>query len=143
MNKINGTVILLAVWLAAGCATTSKTTAKPVIWETATIAKANEAIGPVSVREEISESAGDMIGGLADYVSKDGRVSDYIPADTKAALETKRLKYKEMIFDKLSLKAKEYGADAVIGASYRYVPGYVALQSKSIVTAEGTMVKYK
>ncbi len=142
MHKTSGLVIVLGVLLTVGCASTGGS-AKPVIWETATISRANEVVGPVSVREEVTESTAEMLGGLADYISRDGRVSDVIPADTKAALEAKTLKYKEMIFEKLSQKAKEYGADAVIGATYHYVPAYIALSKKSVVTAEGTMVKYK
>lgn len=145
MNKTNWLFVVLGVLgisLAAGCATKAANTAKAVIYETATITKAHDVMAPVSVREEIAESREDTIGGLAGYVSKDGRVSDQVPADMKATLETKRLKHKEMIFEKLSVKAKEAGADAVIGAKYSYTPAYATFSTKAVVTAEGTMVKY-
>ena len=61
----------------------------------------------------------------------------------KAMLDEKRAQYKENIFDKLGQKAKEYGADAVIGAQYTYTPPFVSFSDKAHVTASGTMVRYK
>ncbi len=128
--------------LITGCATGS--VKKAVIWETDTIPRQYELLGPISLREEVSESTEDTIGGIADFMSKDGRVSDRIPADMKAALESKRLKYKEMVFDKLGTKARnEYDADAVIGVDYRYIPPFVSFSRKAVIIAEGDMVKYK
>ena len=50
---------------------------------------------------------------------------------------------KEMIFEKLGAKAKEYGANAVIGADYIYVPAYASFSTKATVSAKGTMVIWK
>jgi uncharacterized protein YbjQ (UPF0145 family) len=61
----------------------------------------------------------------------------------KAALEVKREKYKEMIFEKLGKKAQEYEADAVIGAEYTYIPPYASFSTKATVMAKGTMIQYK
>ena len=133
---------LLALLLMAGCATSSKS-AKLVVWETKDVQRSHDVLGPVSVNEQIAESNEDMIQGLAGFISKDGRVSDQVPAEMKAALEIKREKYKEMIYEKLAKKAKEYDADAVIGAEYVYIPPYASFSSKATVSAKGTMIKYK
>lgn len=138
--KILNLICLVFLVFFSACASTGK---KVVIWETSDIPRTYEILGPVSVREEIAESREEMIGGLADFVAKDGRISDQIPEDMRAALEAKRVKYKEMIFDKLGLKAKEHGADAVINVKYRYLPAYVSFSKKAVVTAEGQMVEYK
>ena len=130
---------IVSLILAVGCATTPK---KIVVWETDSLTRPFKVLGPVSVREEVSETNEDMIGGIAGFISKDGRVSDQIPAEMKSALEAKSLKYKDMIFEKLALKAKEYGADAVIKAHYHYLPPYVSFSKKAVVTAEGEMVEY-
>ena len=127
--------------LLAGCMTT--TASKAVIWETKNIPRAHEVLGPVSVSEQISESTEDTVQGLAGYISRDGRVSGQIPPDMKAALDAKREKYKEMIFEKLGVKAKTYDADAVIGTEYHYVPAYLSFSAKATVSAQGMMVKYK
>ena len=132
---------MLIVVLLAGCATTP--VSKVVVWETKDIPRAYEVVGPVSVSQQISENTEDTIQGLAGYISKDGRISDQIPPDMKAALDAKREKYKEMIFEKLGAKAQSYDADAVMGAEYRYVPGFLAFSSKATVSAQGTMIKYK
>ncbi len=133
---------VMAVILMVGCAT-KPPEKKVVVWETAEIPRSHEILGPVSVREEVAESASETIQGLADFVSKDGRVSDRMPEDMKMALEMKRDAYKEMIFEKLAEKAKEYDADAVIGAEYVYVPPFATFSTKALVSAKGTMVKYK
>ena len=140
MKYYNSAGMLLMV-LLAGCTTT--TPSKVVVWETKDIPRAYEVVGPISVSEQISESAEDTVQGLAGYISKDGRISEQIPPDMKAVLDFKREKYKEMIFEKLGAKAKSYNADAIIGAEYRYVPAYVTLSSKATVSAQGMMVKYK
>jgi uncharacterized protein YbjQ (UPF0145 family) len=136
-----GGMLLMVLW--AGCATTKAPDSKVVVWETKDISKAHEVIGPVSVSEQISESMEDTVQGLAGFITKDGRISGQIPAETKAALDTKREKYKEMIFEKLGAKAKASGADAVIGAEYSYAPAYITLSAKATVSAQGTMVNYK
>ena len=135
---------MLLLFIAAGCATTTPQQKKAIVWETKDISRAYEVLGPVSVSEQIKENSADTIQGLAGFISKDGRVSGQIPEDMKAALEVKREKYKEMIFDKLADKAKNsYDADAVIGAEYLYVPPYATFSDKATVTAKGMMVKYK
>ena len=126
--------------LLEGC---MATTSKAVIWETKDIPRAYEVIGPVSVSEQISESTEDTVQGLAGFISRDGRVSGQIPPDMKAALDAKREKYKDMIFEKLGVKAKSYDADAVIGAEYRYAPAYATFSAKATISAQGMMVKYK
>ena len=126
--------------LLEGCMTTAS---KAVIWETKDIPRAYEVIGPVSVSEEISESMGDTIQGLAGYISRDGRVSGQMPPEMKAALDARREKYKDMIFEKLSARAQSYHADAVIGSEYHYVPAYATFSAKATVSAQGMMVKYK
>ena len=126
--------------LLASCASVG---GKPVIWETGTIERSYDVLGPVSVSEELTETNEEMIQGLAGFISKDGRVSGQLPPDMQKALDVKRLKYKERIFDKLSAKAKEYDADAVINAEYNYVPAYVTFSKNAMVMAQGTMVKYK
>ena len=131
---------LFLMMLLEGCSTT---TSKVVIWETKDIPRAYEVVGPISVSEQISESTGDTIQGLAGYISGDGRVSGQIPSDMKAALDAKREKYKDMIFEKLGTKAETYDADAVIGSEYHYVPAYLTFSDKATVSAQGTMVKYK
>ncbi len=138
LNLITGVMFLI---LITGCATTKP--AKLVVWEAKTITRSHDVIGPVSVSEQLTESNADAIQGLASFITRDGRVSDQIPADMKTALEVKREKYKEMIFEKLGTKAKEYDADAVIGAEYVYVPPYASFSTKATVTAKGTMVKYR
>ncbi len=125
--------------LLGGCMTTSKA----VIWKTKDIPRPYEVIGPVSVSEQISESTGDTVQGLAGYISRDGRVSSQIPPDMKAALDAKREKYQDMIFEKLSAKAQPYRADAIIGTEYHYVPAYLTFSAKATVSAQGMMVKYK
>ena len=132
-------VFVLGLFLAS-CASTS---AKPIIWETDTIERAYNVLGPVSVSEEFTESNEDMIQGLAGFISKDGHVSGQVPPDMQKALDIKRLKYKERIFDKLALRAKEYKADAVINAEYNYIPPFVTFSKNAMVMAQGTMVKYK
>ena len=129
--------------LFAGCASVSPKPVKLVVWETKEIARPHDVLGPVSINEQITESNEDMIQGIAGFISKDGRISDQIPSEMKTALELKRQKYKEMIFDKLGAKAREYGADAVMGAEYTYIPPYVSFSPKATVTAQGTMIKYK
>jgi hypothetical protein len=138
--KTNALPVILML-LTVGCATAKP--AKVVIWETPTIPRAHEVIGPISVSEEVLEGPGDAIQGLASFISRDGRVSSQIPPDMKTALEIKREKYKEMIFEKLGNKAKEYDADAVIGTEYVYAPPYATFSAKATVSARGTMVKYK
>ncbi len=130
---------MFLMMLVGGCTTTSKA----VIWETKDIPRAYEVVGPISVSEQISESTGDTIQGLAGYLSRDGRVSGQIPSDMKVALDAKREKYKDMIFEKLSASAKSYDADAIIGTEYHYVPAYITLSAKATVSAQGMMVKYK
>lgn len=131
--------VLIACFLIAGCAASKKL----VVWEIKDIPRPYQVLGPVSVTEEVAESKADMIQGIAGYISRDGRVSDQVPAEVKQALENKKGKYKDMIFEKLGDKAKEYGADAVIEGEYTYVPAYVSLSTKAAVSAKGTMVKYK
>lgn len=123
-----------------GCMTT---TPKAVIWETKDIPRAYEVLGPISVSEQIAESTEDTVQGLAGFISRDGRVSGQIPPDMKAVLDVRREKYKEMIFEKLAVKAKSYDADAVIGTEYRYAPAYVTFSAKATVFAQGLMIKYK
>ncbi len=131
---------MFLMMLLGGCATSAS---KAVIWEAKDIPRAYEVIGPISVSEQISESMGDTIQGLAGYISRDGRVSGQIPSDMKAALDAKKEKYKDMIYAKLSASAQPYHADAVIGSEYHYVPAYVTFSDKATVSAQGTMVKYK
>jgi len=134
---------LLVLMLAVGCATTKEKTKKIVVWEDSKPSQTYEVIGPVSVTEEISEGTEDTIQGLAGFM-KDGVLSDQIPAETKVALEAKKMKYKDMIFEKLGKKAQDdYGAEAVIEAQYSYVPPFASLSRKAIVTAKGTMIQYK
>ena len=140
---MNITTLLLAFLVfISGCATTSKDESKIKIFEAKTINQPHEVIGPISVSEQISESNEDMIQGLAGFIAQDGRVSGQIPKETKIALEAKRAKYKEMIFDKLARKAKEEGADAVIATEYTYVPPYATLSTKATILANGQMIKY-
>lgn len=141
--KFNRTVGVLLMVLLAGCATKTASDPKVVVLETKDVARAYDVIGPVSVSEQIAESAADTAKGLAGYVSKNGQISGQIPSDTKAALDAKTIQYKEMIFEKLGTKAKSSNANAVIGAEYKYVPAYVNLSSKATVSAQGTMIKYK
>jgi uncharacterized protein YbjQ (UPF0145 family) len=136
-------ILSLTIVFFAGCASGGKSTKKIVIWETTTLPRNYEVIGPVNVSEQIQESTEDTIQGLAGFIGKDGRVSGQIPAEMKTALDVKREAYKERIFDKLGEKAKDYEADAVIGAEYMYVPPYASFSKKATVTAKGTMVKYK
>ena len=131
--------IFILALTVLGCATHPK---KLVVWEIKDIPRSYQVLGPVSVSEEMSEKSEDAVGGLAAYISKDGRISDQVPQDIKNALEAKKNKYKEMIFEKLGNKAKEYGADAIIEAEYTYVPPYLTFSSKASVSAKGTMVKY-
>jgi hypothetical protein len=135
-------ILLVSLLLVSACATTAPK--KIVVWETKDVTRPYEVIGPVSVNEQVSESTDDMVQGLAGFISKDGRVSDQIPAEMKTALEIKKEKYKEMIYDKLGEKArKDYEADAIIGAEYMYIPPLVSFSTKATVTAKGTMIKYK
>lgn len=131
---------MFLMMLLEGCSTT---TSKVVIWETKDILRAYEVVGPISVSEQISESTADTVQGLAGFISRDGRVSGQIPEDMKIALDARRGKYKDMIFEKLSARAESYHADAVIGSEYHYVPAYVSLSDKATVSAQGMMVKYK
>ncbi|HXV27902.1 MAG TPA: hypothetical protein VD913_02960 [bacterium] len=133
--------VLIVLIFMTGCATTKPS--KIVVWETKDIPRSHEVIGPVSVSEQIKESNEDAIQGLASFITRDGRVSDQMPADMKTALEIKRERYKEMIYDKLAAKARDYDADAVIGAEYVYVPPYASFSTKATVTAKGTMIKYR
>jgi uncharacterized protein YbjQ (UPF0145 family) len=143
MRKFSRNAALMALFiLVSGCATT-KSADKVTIFETADISRKYEVLGPVDVRDEFAESNSNMLQGLAGYVSSDGRVSDQIPADLKARLDENRAKYKESIFNKLASKAKESGADAVIAAEYKYTPPFVSFSQNAIVTAKGTMVRYK
>ncbi len=134
-------IVIMLFILATGCATTRPS--KIVVWETTNISRAHDVIGPVSVSDTFVESREDAIQGLAAFITRDGRVSDKIPPDMKIALDVKRERYKEKIFDKLAAKAKEYDADAVIGAEYAYVPPYATFSTKATVIARGTMVKYR
>lgn len=140
--KIHSVIGLLLAVLFAGCASTSASKKVPVM-ETMSVTRTYDVIGPVSVSEQVAESLGDTVQGLAGYASKDTRISSQIPTDTKAALDAKTIEYKGMIFDKLGTEAKSSDADAVIGAEYKYVPAYVNLSSKATVSAKGTMIKYK
>jgi len=141
MKYYSATGMLLMVFLA-GCMTTTASK-KIVVWETKDILRAYEVVGPVSVNEQISESMEDMVQGLAGFISKDGRISGQLPPEMKTALDSKREKYKEMIFEKLRAKARSYDADAIIDAEYSYVPAYATFSSKATVSAQGMMVKYK
>lgn len=141
--KAYGIVGISLIMLLAGCATKSTSDTKVVVLETSDVARAYDVIGPVSVSEQIAESAADTAKGLAGYATKDERIAGQIPSDTKAALDAKTVQYKEMIFEKLGTKAKASDASAVIGAEYKYVPAYVNLSSKATVSAQGTMIKYK
>ena len=136
-------VLLITLFLISGCATTPKDTQKVVIWETSDLPRAYQVLGPVSITEDVEESTGEAIQGLAAYMSKDGSMSDQLPEDMKNALKTKKMKYKEMIFEKMGEKARAYGADAVIDAEYIYVPPFVTLTRKATVSAKGTMVEYE
>ena len=138
-NKILITFFSLLVF--AGCATTPATS-EIFVWETKDIGRTYEVIGPISVVEEIAESDG-MMQGLAAFITKDGRLSDKIPAEMKTAIELRKEKYKEMIFAKLSEKAKKYKANAIIEAEYTYIPALMTLSTKATVSAKGIMVKYK
>ncbi len=139
-RKTLGAIML--VILFAGCAT-FKSTGKAAIFETKDISRQYEVIGPVDVRDEFAESNSNTLQGIAAYVASDGRVSENIPADMKATLDEKKMKYRDSIFDKLGSKAKEQGADAVIAAEYKYTPPYVSFSQNAVVTAKGTMVRYK
>lgn len=130
----------LSLLLVVGCATTGR---KPIVWETSDIPRSHEVLGPVSVREEIVETDEEMIQGFAQFVSQDGRLSDRLPPELEAVLKARREKYRDMIFERLATKAKTYDADAVIGTDYSYIPPYVSFSKKAIITANGTMVKYK
>lgn len=141
--KFSSAVGVLLVVFFAGCATKSISDPKVVVLETTEVGRAYEVIGPVSVSEQIAESAAETAKGLAGYASKDGRISGQIPSDTKAALDAKTMQYKEMIFEKMGTKAKSFNANAVIGAEYHYVPAYVNLSPKATVSAQGTMIQYK
>ncbi len=141
--RFSSAVGMLLVVLLAGCATKNISDPKVVVLETTDVARAYDVIGPVSVSEQIAESAADTAKGLAGYATKDERIGGQIPSDTKAALDAKTVQYKEMIFEKLGTKAKASDASAVIGAEYKYVPAYVNLSSKATVSAQGTMIKYK
>ena len=129
--------------LMAGCASWGGGGRKVVVWETPTIPRSYDVLGPVSVTEQIQEKTEDAIQGLAGFISKDGRISDQVPPDIQTALDAKRDLYKEQIFEKLAEKAKSYEADAIIGANYVYVPPYASFSSKATLSAKGTMVKYR
>src|SRR5690348_1171828 len=126
--KTRLTTLAALLLFIAGCAWGRS--AKPTVWEAENIPKNYDVLGPVSVTEQKAEKTEDMIQGLAGFISKDGRISDQIPPDVKAALDAKKEVYKDEIFDKLADKAKTYGADAVIAASYVYVPPYASFSSK-------------
>ncbi len=140
--KMNFAVVMACLMLMSGCASTSNNY-KIVVWETKDIPRAYEVIGPISATEDIAENPEDTIQGLASFISKDGRISDQMPEDMRKALAAKQMKYKEMIFEKMADKAREYGADAVIGAEYIYVPAFASFSTKATVSAKGTMVVYK
>lgn len=141
-TKISFLLLIGLVLMFAGCATTPKPN-KIVVWETTNIPRAYEVIGPTSVTVDVAENPEDTVQGIASFISKDGRISDQMPPDMKKMLEIKGQKYKEMIFDKLANKAREYGADAVIGAEYLYVPAYASFSTKATVSAKGMMVVWK
>ena len=141
MKKYFALMMALIIFFG-GCASTNKNY-RIVVWETSNIPRAYEVIGPVSVTEDLTEKPEDTIQGLAGFISKDGRISDQMPDDMRKALAAKQMKYKEMIFEKLGDKAREYGADAVIGAEYIYVPAFASFSTKATVSAKGTMVVYK
>ncbi|MBI4971001.1 MAG: hypothetical protein HZC17_04080 [Candidatus Omnitrophica bacterium] len=140
-NKIFSLVAVVVFLM--GCATTQPSGYKIVVWETSDVHRPYEVLGPVSVTVDVTEKTEDTVQGLAGFISKDGRVSDQMPPDMRKALELKSQKYKEMIFEKLGAKAKEYGASAVIGADYLYVPAYASFSTKATVSAKGTMIIYK
>jgi|GEM_PF-1571548 len=125
-----------------GCASTSSSTSKIVVWEEKEIARKHEVLGPVSITQELDASGTEMIQGLAQYLSRDGRVSSNMPPDMKAALDAKMAKYRESAFDALAKKAREYDADAVIAAEYTYTPPFVTFSKKAMINAKGTMIKY-
>lgn len=128
--------------LTAGCATSKTEGLSIKVLETTNLAQPHEIIGPVSVSEQIAEEKEDMIQGLAGFISQDGRVSDQIPKDMQLALKAKREKYKDMLYKKLAKKAKDEGADSVIGAEYHYVPPYATFSPKATILASGTMVQF-
>ena len=132
------TVFLLTAMI--GCASSSNS--KVLVMEDKEISRKHAVVGPVSISQQLDESGTDMIQGLAQYLSRDGRVSSNMPPEMKAALDAKMAKYKDTAFEALSKKAKEYGADAVIAAEYTYTPPYVTLSPKATITAKGTMIKY-
>ena len=131
--------IFLGVLLSS-CASTSNS--KIVVFEDKTISRAHKELGPVTITQELDESGADMLQGLAQYISRDGRVSSNIPPAMKASLDAKMTKYKETAFADLAKKAKEYGADAVIGAEYTYTPPFITFSKKALITAKGTMIEY-
>ncbi len=132
------TIFLLAMMI--GCASTPNS--KVLVMEDKEIARKHNVIGPVSISQELDGSGTDTIQGLAQYLSRDGRVSANMPPEMKAALDAKMAKYKDVAFEALSKKAKEYGADAVIAAEYTYTPAYINLSPKASITGKGTMIKY-
>lgn len=131
-------MFLMAVMI--GCASGSNS--KVLVMEDKSITRKHEIIGPVSISQELDETGADMLQGLAQYISRDGRVSSNIPPEMKASLDAKMAKYKESAFEALSKKAKEYDADAVIAAEYTYTPPFITFSRKAMITAKGTMVKY-
>ncbi len=133
----NIAAVFLAVFMTA-CASASKI----VVWEDKDISRKHEILGPVSISQELDESSGDMIQGLAQYLSRDGRVSSNMPPEMKVALDNKLAKHKESAFEALAKKAKKYDADAVIAAEYTYTPPFVTFSRKAMITAKGTMIKY-
>jgi hypothetical protein len=132
-------VFLLMGMTAAGCAVSPR----PLIWETGTVTRAHDVIGPVSVYEEVEESPGEMMQGIAQYLGKDGTISEHMPAEMKVVLEARKVRYKEQIFEKLAEKAQDSQADAVINTKYTYLPSGMSLSNKAIITAEGTMIQYR
>jgi hypothetical protein len=132
---------MVVVLLAAGCAASKKI----VVWEGAAgnPPRNYEIVGPVSVTEQVAESGEAMVQGIAGFISKDGRISDQMPPEMRQALDAKKEVYKDMIYDKLADKAREYDADAVIGAEYFYVPPFASFSTKATVSAKGTMVRYR
>ena len=135
-------VWMLAAFVLSGCATIAPPPPRAVVLETWNVSRPYEVIGPVSATEQISEDTGDTLQGIAGFLTQDGNLSGQVPPGMKAAWDAKNEKYKEMMFDMLGLKAKTYGADAVLGARYAYVPPYATFSTKASVSAKGTMVRY-
>ncbi|MBN1689218.1 MAG: hypothetical protein JW893_08965 [Candidatus Omnitrophica bacterium] len=67
MKYYRASGIILMVLSAGGMTTKAS---RVVVWETQDIPRTYEVVGPVSVSEQISESTGDRVQGLAGYISK-------------------------------------------------------------------------